>query len=82
MISAETFRERLIEIEPDPLTLANAKMALMALALAQARAFVKHDAEHPAASDGFQDYAKGVLARIDDALDGTIHSFSRNGARR
>jgi hypothetical protein len=66
----------------DPLTIANAKMASMALALAQARAFVKHDAEHPSVTDGFQEFAQGVLARIDEALDGTIHSFTQNGAMR
>ena len=66
----------------DPLTVANAKMASMALALAQARAFVKHDAENLSVTDGFQSYAKSVLARIDEALDGTIHSFTPNGARR
>jgi hypothetical protein len=69
-------------LSSDPLTAANAKMAAMALALAQARAFVKHDAEHPAITDGFQDYARGVLARIDQALEGTIHSFTLHGARR
>lgn len=55
-----------------------AKMADMALALAQARHFVKDRAEYPGLTDGFQEYAQQVLTRIDAALDGTIHSFTPN----
>lgn len=66
-------------VKADPLILAHAKIADLELMLSQARFFVKLDADRPRES---QDYAHHVLKRIDTALEGTVHSFSRNGAHR
>jgi hypothetical protein len=60
---------------------AEAKMASMALALAQARVFVALDVTMPlgGSSDEHRAYCGQLLARIDEALEGTIHSFKRRG---
>lgn len=65
-------------ISPD----AQAKMASMALALAQARHFVRSYEIDPASSEEFRAHAAQTRVSIDAALDGTIHSFTPNGACR
>lgn len=61
---------------------AQARIAELELTLAQARAFVVDRADHPSVTDGFQEFAQGVLTRIDKALDGTLHSFNSKEANR
>ena len=65
---------------PAPI-LAAAKMADMALALAKARAYVVNHVEHGVTFD-FREFSKQTLREIDAALDGTIHSFTKNGSAR
>ena len=57
------------------------KMAQMALALAKARAYVTPYVKE-AITVEFREYSEKTLREIDAALDGTIHSFTRNGSAR
>lgn len=61
---------------------AQAKISELELVLAMTRTFVENAADDPDAASRFQDFAKGVLARIDRVLDGSIHSFTPNGSVR
>jgi hypothetical protein len=56
------------------------KIDALAYALAQARPFVKWDAEHSTAA--LQALARNLLARIDKALEGTIHDPRKAEAAR
>jgi hypothetical protein len=53
------------------------KTETLAYALARARAFVVDRANHPSVTDGFQEFARGLLADIDRALEGTIFAPPR-----
>lgn len=65
-------------------TAASIKIAALAFALAKCRPVIAWDVDHPFhnASNDHTAWATRLLAEIDSALDGTIHSFTKNGAVR
>jgi hypothetical protein len=60
---------------------AEAKMASMALALARTRLFLVGELEHSRGSEHLS-HLSLILNDIDEALDGTVNSFTKNGAWR
>ena len=56
-------------------------MASMALALARSRLFIVSELEHSRGPEHL-DLCQMIIANIDEALDGTANSFTRNGAWR
>jgi hypothetical protein len=68
--------------QPDPLIIACARIADLELGLAQARHIVRSASIDPESSEQSKDLARNTLAEIDRRLDGTIHSFTPNGAMR
>ena len=59
------------------------KFENMALNLAKARAYVAaYGCGDTVIHPGFRQYSVALLNDIDAALDGTIHSFTRNGSAR
>lgn len=65
----------------NPLVAANAQIADLELLLAMARPFVASAVER-ALDERFLEISRSLLSRIDRELDGTIHSFTPNGAHR
>lgn len=61
---------------PDPLVIANAKIADLQLDLARARAFVRDHAARPLCPDS-HDFAKRLLVSIERNLEGTMFSPKR-----
>ena len=59
-----------------------AKMADMALALSKSRAYVVAHIAECSVLGAEHEGSKKTLREIDAALDGTIHSFTRNGSAR
>ena len=55
-------------------------MASMALALARIRPFILNEIDHPIPFTSLEHIAfcRTLLVEVDEALDGTIHSFTPN----
>jgi hypothetical protein len=67
--------------QPNPLVTAHAQIADLELMLAMARPIIATAVER-ALDDRFREISSSLLRRIDHELDGTIHSFTPNGAHR